>query len=55
MNKRKYVKRDYSAMHPMDVYDLLRYGELKKFPNNYLTKENIKCIVRQVFRGGRIL
>ena len=47
--RRKYVKRDYTRMRPMDVYDLVRYEELKKFPNNYLDKEVIKDIVRHVF------
>jgi len=49
MKKRKYVKRDYASMTPMMVYDLVRTGELKKFPNNYLDKETIKEIVRHVF------
>ena len=47
--RRKYIKRDYTRMRPMDVYDLVRYGDLKKFPNNYLDKDTIKSIVRHVF------
>ncbi len=47
--RRKYIKRDYTKMRPMDVYDLVRYGDLRKFPNNYLSKEVIKEIVRHVF------
>ena len=35
-------------MRPIDVYDLVRTGELKKFPNNYLDKGIIKDIVRKV-------
>lgn len=46
---RKYVKRNYAEMHPLEVYSLVRTGELKKFPNNYLDKETIKEIVRHVF------
>lgn len=47
--RRKYIKRDYTKMTPMEVYDLVRYGDLKKFPSNYLDKDNIKAIVRHVF------
>lgn len=46
-----YVKRDYSKMRPIDVYNLVATGELKKFPNNYLDKENIKEIVRYMILG----
>lgn len=49
MTKRKYVKRDYLSMTPMMVYDIVRLGELKKFPNNFLDKDTIKEIVRYVF------
>lgn len=46
--KRKYVKRDYASMNPITVYNIVRRGELKKFPNNYLDKATIKVIVRHV-------
>lgn len=46
---KKFVKRDYSLMSPMEVYNLVRSGELGKFPNNYLDKDTIKEIVRHVF------
>ena len=49
MKRRKYVKRNYADMSPMEVYDIVRTRELKKFPNNYLDKDTIKEIVRYVF------
>lgn len=47
--RRKYIKRDYTKLSTMDVYNLVRDRELKKFPNNYLDKDTIKEIVRHVF------
>ena len=44
-----YVKRDYFSMRPIDVYKLVATGELKKFPNHYLDKDNVKEIVRYIF------
>ena len=44
-----YIKRDYSKMPAMEVYKLVATGQLKKFPHNYLDKESIKEIVRNVF------
>lgn len=41
-------KRDYLKMTPMEVYALVATGKLKVFPNNYLDKEIIKEIVRNV-------
>lgn len=35
-------------MPPLQVYELVTRGELKKFPNNYLDKEAIKEIIRYV-------
>lgn len=46
--RRKYIKRNYTCMSPMEVYDLVRNGDLKKFPSNYLDKNTIKEIVREV-------
>lgn len=46
--KKRYVKRDYSMYHPLEVYNLVRRGDLKKFPNNYLDKSVVKIIVRHV-------
>ena len=36
-------------MPAMEVYKLVATGQLKKFPHNYLEKESIKEIVRNVF------
>lgn len=46
--KKRYVKRDYSTMHPMEVYNLVRRGDLQRFPNNYLEKSMVKIILRKV-------
>ena len=43
-----YVKRDYQKMDPMDVYQLVAKGTLKKFPNGYLDKKKIKYILRHI-------
>lgn len=44
-----YKKRNYFKMHPLEVYNLVATGELKKFPDHYLDKDNIKEIVRHLF------
>lgn len=46
--KKKYVKRDYTSLTPIDVYKLVASGKLKKFPNHYLDMEAIKEISRYV-------
>lgn len=48
MAKGRYKKRDYTKMTPLEVYELVATGKLKKFPNNYLTQEIIKVIVRHL-------
>ena len=35
-------------LHPIQVYNLVRSGKLKKFPNNYLDQGAVKTIVRRV-------
>ena len=44
----KYIKRDYFKMDPIEVWNLVRSGKLKVFPNNYLDKEICKILVRQL-------
>ncbi len=46
--KKKYIKRDYTKMTPIEVYNLVCLGKLKKFPNHYLDLEAIKEIARHV-------
>lgn len=48
-NKRRRKSRiDISKLSPLEVYDCLLSGEIGRFPNNYVTRENMKEIIREV-------
>ena len=46
--KSKAKKIDTTFLTPLEVYSLVVSGDLKKFPNGYITKESMKEILRQV-------
>ena len=46
--KSKAKKIDTTFLTPLEVYSLVVNGDLKKFPNGYITKESMKEILRQV-------
>lgn len=46
--RKKSSKIDYLDMTPIEVYEYLLDKRLLKFPNNFVTKENMKEIIREV-------
>ena len=41
-------KLDYSKLSPIEVYGYVEAGVISRFPNNYITKENMRKIIREV-------
>ena len=39
---------EWYKLEPMEVYNLLLSGAIKKFPNGFITKDNMKRIIREV-------
>lgn len=42
------AKRDWFSMDPVEVWECLRCGEIKCFPNNFLDQEICKILVREL-------